>query len=39
MNKVKTHELFDEQAFGIDLAAFNLFSSLVTQQNASTTEK
>lgn len=39
MNKIKAHESFDEKAFGIDIAAFNLFSSLITQQYASSSEK
>lgn len=33
ISKIKSHELFDEQAFGIDLAAYHLFSSLMNQQS------
>lgn len=39
MNKIKVHESFDQQSFGIDLAAFNLFSGLITQQYTLNTEK
>lgn len=39
MSKIKSHELFDEHAFGIDLAAYHLFSSLMNQQSTDKSDK
>lgn len=38
-NKIRTHQDFDEQQFGIDIAAFNLLWSLMTQQVSHEKEK